>query len=94
MLIFLNGVAFFFNSGELERYISELPAARNNNFFCYIRIIYQMTQYYAPEGNNVNTKSRTYILKKGTIDFGIYKAAFLVSLQLMFFMISLSLIQF
>jgi hypothetical protein len=71
-----NGVTSFLNSGELEGLISELHAAQNNNFPCYVRINYQTTQCHDTEGNNINTKSRIYTRKKVTTYFGIYKAAF------------------
>jgi len=64
MLIFFNGVTSFLNSVELEGLNPELHAAQNNNFPCYVRIIYQMTQYHAPEGKNVNTKAEHIYTKK------------------------------
>jgi hypothetical protein len=63
MIIFINVVAIFSNSGKLEEFISELHAEQNNNFPCYVRVIYQMTRCHAPESNKVNTKSQNYILK-------------------------------
>jgi hypothetical protein len=83
MLIFINVVGFFSNSSELEEFTSGLHEGQNNNFPCYVSVIYQMTQCLAPEGSDVNTKSQKYILKKLTIYVGIYKKPFLVSLQLM-----------